>query len=273
MYEKVANDIIAQYEALPDTVGDNQNPRGKYAACLVRLVGHDFMDFRKDSDYKGGTDGCLDFSDQDNLGLEHCIQNFNLQDVYSKHCQTVSLADFFVIAAEASMGRAATGFDATATWKEDTLLSKFRNAFRYGRETQETCPWAKGRMPNPTDGCPGLKNVFEDHVFADHEKPWTMTAAISGAHTLGGVNQTTSGFNGFWSDSANQGKFNNNYYRSIITKGWIPELAVGGVEGKNQWARSDSGMDLEHKEMMLDTDMCLFYTTNRELSYCKKFTR
>lgn len=251
---------------MPDTAGDNNNPRGKYAACLVRMVGHDFMDYRKDDADMGGADGCIDFSDADNLGLEQCLQNFKLQDVYSKHCETISLADFFILAAEASMGRAATGYDQADPWKEGTLLSQYRNAFKYGRTTAETCPWSKGRMPNPTDGCPGLKAVFEDHVYSGHTQPWTMTAAISGAHTLGGANQATSGFNGYWSDSASQGKFNNDYYRSIVAKGWIPEISVGGVVGKNQWARSDVGMDLDHKEMMLDTDMCLYYKSKNELS-------
>jgi catalase (peroxidase I) len=121
-YRLVANDIIRQYEQHPDTHGDNKNPRGKYAACLVRLVGHDFMDFRKDNHNKGGADGCLDFSDPDNLGLEQCIQNFKIQDVYAKHCTKVSLADFFVIAAEAAMGRSATGYKTATRWDRHTLL-------------------------------------------------------------------------------------------------------------------------------------------------------
>jgi hypothetical protein len=45
---------------------------------------------------------------------------------------------------------------------------------------------------------------------------------------------------------------------------------MGGVEGKNQWARSDIGKSLTHKEFMLDTDMCLMYLTNRELADCKR---
>jgi hypothetical protein len=127
-------------------------------------------------------------------------------------------------------------------------------------------------MPKPTNGCVGLKAVFEDNIFSESTMPWTLTAAISGAHTLGGANTSASGFKGSWSDSKNQGRFNNNYYKSLLTKGWVPEVNVGGVEGVNQWARADDGQDPAHKEMMLDTDMCLFYTTNRELSYCKKFS-
>ena len=70
-------------------------------------------------------------------------------------------------------------------------------------------------------------------MFRDAEFPWTMTAAISGAHTVGRAHQEFSGYNGFWSDSTNAGIFNNDYYISVISKGWAPELAVGGNSEKN----------------------------------------
>ena len=60
-----------------------------------------------------------------------------------------------------------------------------------------------------------------------------MTAAISGAHTLGQATIANSGFDGFWSSSAEQSKFNNDYFKSILAKGWSQELSVNGVAGKN----------------------------------------
>jgi hypothetical protein len=53
-----------------------------------------------------------------------------------------------------------------------------------------------------------------------------MTAAISGAHTVGGARLENSGYNGYWSDVENQGLFNNDYFRSIVLKGWAPEQRV-----------------------------------------------
>jgi hypothetical protein len=47
-----------------------------------------------------------------------------------------------------------------------------------------------------------------------------MTAAISGAHTLGSATIANSGYNGFWSDVNNSGIFNNDYYKAILLKGW-----------------------------------------------------
>ena len=52
------------------------------------------------------------------------------------------------------MGRTASDFDPTNRWSKGTLETKFKNSFRYGRVTQETCPF-EGRMPNPEHGCEG----------------------------------------------------------------------------------------------------------------------
>jgi hypothetical protein len=49
---------------------------------------------------------------------------------------------------------------------------------------------------------------------------WGLTAAISGAHTLGKAQVKNSGYNGWWSDAKNSMKFNNNYYSSLVFKGW-----------------------------------------------------
>ena len=40
--------------------------------CLLRLSGHDFMDFRSNAG-RGGSDGCINFEDEDNKGLIQCV--------------------------------------------------------------------------------------------------------------------------------------------------------------------------------------------------------
>jgi hypothetical protein len=95
------------------------------------------------------------------LGLKECIQNFDYNAVYAQHCGKVSLADFFVIAAEVIMGRTAADYiddptDATRKFSPETHLGISRNAFKYGRTTLATCDWNQGLMPNPLDGCNGL---------------------------------------------------------------------------------------------------------------------
>jgi hypothetical protein len=40
------------------------------AACLIRLSGHDLMDYRNyNGRISGGADGCVNFKDPDNMGL------------------------------------------------------------------------------------------------------------------------------------------------------------------------------------------------------------
>jgi catalase (peroxidase I) len=123
-------------------------------------------------------------------------------------------------------------------------------------------------MPDPAKSCDGLDSIFIAHIYKGDPDAWALTAAISGAHTLGGASVENSGFSGTWSDAINQGKFNNDYYKSILHKAWAPELNLGGNPNKNQWKRVDLGTSASHKEMMLDTDMCLAYDNNIAYSNC-----
>ena len=105
-------------------------------------------------------------------------------------------------------------------------------------------------MPNPENGChgrlqedgtlqDGLQQVFVDNIFSEADHPWTLVAAISGAHTVGKASIENSGYNGHWSSPEQQGKFNNDYYKQIVLAGWGPELAVNNNPNKNQWERID----------------------------------
>ena len=263
-----------------------------FAGCIVRLAGHDFMDFRykqengvgKNVPSSGGSDGCVNFADPDNAGLQTCLAGTGLQQLYSSVCGTVSLADFIVIAAEATMTAAATDYNAADPWAKGTMGHQFLKRFRWGRVTRDQCP-ETGLMPNPEGGCGSLATVFEDHIYRLNEKrkamqakkkskmmgwSWTMTAAISGAHSIGSAKLENSGYKGAWSSPDQQGIFNNDYYKSMLAKGWGPVLAVEGNPEKTQWRRIDNaGPD----EMMLTTDLCLAYDNNLEHAECMKFNK
>lgn len=110
-------------------------------------------------------------------------------------------------------------------------------------------------MPNPENSCADLEEVFINHIF-NHAKEtrvkngketvrwcgwrcrWGLTAAISGAHTIGSAKLHNSGYEGAWSDEANQGIFNNNYYHALLAHGWGPQKQIGGKD-KNNWKRID----------------------------------
>lgn len=238
-----------KYESVDATVEDNKNDRAEFVGCLLRQAGHDFMDYRPDEKkWKiGGPDGCMDYDDPDNKGLPECLHRFGIPEVYEKWKWKVSLADFMVIIAEAAIGRSATDnyhidYDRDNYFREGTFAKTMRDSFKYGRNTKRRCWWAKGRMPNPEHGCdgrgedkPGLSQIFNDNIWKGHKDGWTLTAAISGAHTVGSAKLHNSGYEGFWSDPKNSGVFNNDYYWSLIFKGWGPKRSVNGNPEKNQW--------------------------------------
>lgn len=263
-YEAIVRDVNSKYESVADTIADNTNPRAKFAACIVRTVGHDFMDYRNSNGAEsGGADGCMAFADADNTGLPTCLTNSGLVATYNTFCDKTSLADFLVIAGEAVMGRTSPTYNKDDYYAPGTLAKVFKDNFKFGRTTADKCSEAEGRMPNPENGCDGLKSIFVDHVYASQTaesrwSAWDLTAAISGAHTLGSATIANSGYDGFWADATQSGIFNNDYYKGILHKGWGVERAINGNANKNQFKRIDLDADqLTHKEMMLSTDMCL----------------
>jgi len=57
------------------------------------------------------------------------------------------------------------------------------------------------------------------------------------------------------------GAFDNDYYRTMLTRGWGPNLAIDGNTERNQWKVVDIGNDGEPL-MMLNSDLCLAYDNN-----------
>lgn len=236
-----------------------------------------FMEVRKEAmkenqeiPSRGGSDGCVNFDDPDNAGLARCIITTKIEQAYQQHCDVVSLADFIVIAAEAVMGRTATGYNKDDAFATGSLLRDFRDQFKHGRETVEKCPWNHDLMPNAEKGCKHVNDFFISHIFkntgwADYME---FTPAIQGAHTLGQAKSGDSGYSGAWTSAESYGKFNNDYYKTMLARGWGPELAVGGNPKKNQWRLIDQGKESDHKEMMLNSDLCLAYQNNPVHAAC-----
>jgi len=214
---------VAQYQRIVERVinlYDNQQTLSPtaMAGCLIRFSGHDFMDYRHGNG--NGADGCMNFNDSDNAGLSSCVQASGLPQIFDAVCGIVSLADFIVIAGEAVTIRTAADYDANNKFGDGTLGQQFMNAFSFGRTTKETCP-DEHLLPNPENGCSGLDEIFVQNIYsAAGADAWRFTAAINGAHTIGGAKPENSGYAGVWSDRANQGIFNNDYYKSLLNKGW-----------------------------------------------------
>lgn len=169
-YEALTAEIIVLYDAIAEGLADDgSNPRAAFSGCLVRFAGNDFMDFRfqEDGSSLGGSDACVNFSDPVNSGLEACLKSSGIAAVYDKYCDFLSLADFMVIAAEAVMGRMATWYDSENPFAEGSLAKEFRDAFKFGRTTVETCDQNTGLIPDSDVVCASLDSIFKDHIYKD----------------------------------------------------------------------------------------------------------
>jgi len=249
-YQAVAASVQKLVTSIKDTSCTNDKcPKAEFSACVLRMAGHDFMDF---SSKGGGSDGCVNFEDPDNAGLKPCLVNGengqNLNMAYAAHAASVSLADFLAIAGEAVMAQERR----TKIMNGQDLGDLFMKQFQWGRKTNHNCA-NNIHLPIPSESCLANKKTFIDQLGLT----WRETAALMGVHTLGRTRLENSGFNGWWSDHKSASHFDNNYYHSLALKGWAP--ATSG-KGKRQWIRAGSGSATTGKdEMMLNTDMCLLY--------------
>lgn len=259
-YDSIVETVQGLYSSWPSTCSATECPQADWAGCVLRMAGHDFMDYK---DGTGGADGCVDMTDPDNLGLAECLHEgefgISIADAYEHYCESASLADFLVIAAEAVMMASRDH----VTFEDSSRSSiDFKSQFRWGRTTATTCAFAHGRLPNPENSCSAVNETFVQSMGLT----WAQAAALMGVHTLGRAQVANSGYNGWWSSALMSRKFNNDYFVSILAKGWGPEVAVSGNTGKNQWKRVDVGADEATlgKEMMLNTDLCLAFSMDDE---------
>ena len=79
-YQQVVNAVNAKFDSL---IAEDPDLRQRIPGCLVRMAGHDFMDYRDDDGVEtGGSDGCLSFYDPDNGGLQNCLTEFQIPQVF-----------------------------------------------------------------------------------------------------------------------------------------------------------------------------------------------
>merc|ERR1719277_2471533 len=244
------DEVIGHYNHLDDQCDEQACPKGDLAGCLVRLAGHDLMDFDPIKG-SGGSDGCIDFADPDNNGLKGCLlheikerdsSDVSLESMWQNWCTEISVADFFVIAAEALIEAS------LPEAQRAKMRAAFEQQFRFGRETKTTC--SPGALPNPEEACDAVEANFITNLGLN----WTTSTALMGVHTIGRALPENSGFDGFWVSGEGGRTFDNQYFKNMIGTGWMPQKVEDS--GKFQWVRSDTE---DFPEMMLNTDMCLAF--------------
>jgi len=265
-YDDIGKEIDKVMNRLGDACTAESCKQADWGGCVLRMAGHDFMDYDPDKDF-GGSDACTDMNNPDNRGLIKCLVqgefsfSDSLANIFHKFCDRISIADFLVVAAEQVIRRTRDN-----VLKSDPNAPKIdlRSNFKYGRKTRRECPDSARRLPDPEDGCAAVKDVFVDSLGLT----WKESAALMGVHTLGRARVSNSGYSGWWSSPQQSRLFNNDYYKSMVFKGWKPHQRICGNRNKNQWfkvgpqgGRTQQGFATE---MMLDTDLCLAYSVDAE---------
>ena len=221
----------------------------------------------------GGSDGCINFEDDDNKGLKTCLIKSNIPRIYHEVCDKMSLADFLVVSAEAMMARTGKAFNKKKPFGEGSLESNFMKNFFFGRKTAQTCN-ETGLMPNPEKGCNDINDIFNKHIFWRrngergkyghkywNQGSWKDSTTLMGVHTIGRAHLENSGYTGPWTSSP--GVFDNGYYREQLTNGWGP---VANSPKKHQWNLTNAKGP--RNLMMLNTDVCLAWNLNKPHEKC-----
>eukprot|EP01038_Epipyxis_sp_PR26KG_P011324 gene11324-15188_t len=218
----------------------------------ARLAFHDAGEFSLSATDAYGPDGCLSQSTGDNAGLieSDSIINTVFEPIYTKvKSYQLSRADFWVLMAKFSIEEAET---------TDRLVLPFQ----YGRVDNTACELSISRLPNAQMGRNMLTQVFVTQMGLTLDDATTLL----GAHSLGRVHPTTSGYGattGTSNDDTNTvnawdatpAVFDNTYYINLIRPAWVNNAATSASTTKNEWLGPAN-------TIMLNTDMCLAFPAN-----------
>jgi len=245
--------LMAKYDSTPATA---KSMKSALFGPALRLAFHDAGEvLMTNTNDKLGPDGCLSKS-SDHAGLIEATSAVVtlIEPEWQKFCSRgISRADFWAL-----YGKLVVEY---ASAPEVTVSIPFY----YGRKDATTCDAGAGRMPQ------GSTSTFSSTLsFFTSNMGLTTNDAITliGAHTLGHVSPSKSGFgitsSTSTSDQKNSwdgtpDKFDNKYYKDILNIPWSFDPTVTGTNGHLQDYIDKNGGN----QIMLNADMSLaFVLTN-----------
>jgi len=228
-YDTIAADVRGTLEP-PSSDFEAQ---ADFFGGVVRLPFHDAGSYDK-SDGSGRPGACVNPFDPANNGLAEIING--IEPVYQKYKDWLSRADYWVLVAHVAVQDAGGP-----------------NMPYYSGRIDCTAYPPAGRLPNAEKNWTEVNNVFVQRMGLDV----VDIVALIGAHTLGRCMPENSGYEFFWTPSAN--RFTNQFYRQLTLGNWklySNNFAFHGTT--HQWDTNPVPTD-EDPQMMLNTDMSLAY--------------
>jgi Peroxidase len=196
----------ATLNAARDAMIEIVNSNKLLAYKFVRLGFHDCV---------GGCDGCVDLLDPDNKGLD--IPITALEGVVANFTKNgITRADIWAYAAMlyADMNKAEEGVEFLFEFYGRPTCEMLNNRCFNSSNIEVPCSPTQGPfrvMPSPNLDTRGILAYF-DKTFGLNAQE---TVALMGAHSIGTVTQTNSGFNGDGWDS-DKGFLDNDYYKKLV---------------------------------------------------------
>jgi len=231
---------------LLNTLMDRPNsPVDNLRAVAMRLGFHDCV---------GGCNGCVNFNNPDNNGLQSTIDLFTSLYYKNGYNKIISLADFFALATTVSISSAVqeSNYQRTGTLTSPCPVPCFPT--QWGRIDATDCSNDNNILPSPMMG--------GDAMFAYFAKEFgfskTQVVALMGAHGFGSVHPEISGFNGKWVGQQNKGLSEIFYSLMVDPSVTFTNLNVGNVTSP-KWEFKADFSDKVSAGFMFNTDFEIFY--------------
>jgi len=218
----------------------------KLRALFLRLGFHDCV---------GGCNGCLNFNNPDNAGLQPGVDLLTSTFYSNGFDEIVSLADFFALDTTISIRNAveASNLQRSGTLYSPCPLPCFE--MQWGRTDALDCSDDDSELPSPTMTSEEMFDFFNQEFGFSKDQ----TVALMGAHSIGSADALNSGYTGKWTGTQNKGLSEVFYSHMINPTLTYSNINVAQGSKPAKWEFKAKFADGSNAGFMFNTDFELFY--------------
>jgi len=241
--------ISSMTTALLTNMTNPNNAVTNLRALALRLGFHDCV---------GGCNGCINFNNPDNAGLQPAVDVFTSIYYINGFDKIVSLADFFALATYVSITNAvqSSNLQRSGTLTSPCPVPCF--SMQWGRTDTANCSNDNSQLPSP--------KMTGDQMFAYFATQFGFTknqvVALMGAHSFGTASASNSGYSGKWTGTQNKGLSEVFYSLMINPSITFTNVNVAGTKPPApppKWEFKATFADGSNAGFMLNTDFEIFY--------------